>query len=113
MLQTDAEIPAIHDDIMENLRIRYVITYVSSNPATTGPPRHIRVELVDPKTGEPTRLTIGGRYNGRQRTWQTTLLGTPDTTFSPGVTALPFNCDPHGRQNRDVANPIRACFVTR
>jgi Ca-activated chloride channel family protein len=56
VLQTDAEIPAIYDDIMENLSIRYVITYVSSNPATTGPPRQIRVELIDPKTGEPLRI---------------------------------------------------------
>jgi len=46
-------IPAVYDDIMENLRLRYVITYVSSNPATSGPPRKIRVALVNPKTGTP------------------------------------------------------------
>ena len=46
-------IPAVYDDIMENLRLRYVITYVSSNPATSGPPRKIRVALVNPKTGAP------------------------------------------------------------
>jgi hypothetical protein len=38
---------------MENLRLRYVITYVSSNSATSGQPRKIRVELIDPKTGQP------------------------------------------------------------
>ena len=51
--ESDVEIPAIYDDIMENLRLRYVITYVSSNSATSGQPRKIRVELIDPKTGQP------------------------------------------------------------
>ena len=52
----DGEIAAIYDDLMENLRVRYVITYVSSNPATVGPPREIRVELIDPKTGGPLKI---------------------------------------------------------
>ncbi len=51
MLDSDIEIPAIYDDIMENLRLRYVITYISSNRATSGPPRNIRVELVNPQAG--------------------------------------------------------------
>jgi VWFA-related protein len=55
-LQSDSEIPAIYDDIMENLRVRYVITYVSSNTATLGPPRKIQVELVDPKSGQPLKI---------------------------------------------------------
>jgi VWFA-related protein len=54
--ESDVEIPAIYDDIMENLRVRYVVTYVSSNPTISGPPRHIRVELINPQTGQP--LTI-------------------------------------------------------
>jgi len=54
--QSDVEVAAIYDDIMENLRVRYVITYVSSNPATSGPPRKIRVELIDPKTGQPLKF---------------------------------------------------------
>jgi VWFA-related protein len=56
VLDSDLEIPAIYDDIMENLRLRYVITYVSSNPATVGPPRNIRVELIDPAKGTPLRI---------------------------------------------------------
>lgn len=56
VLDSDIEIPAIYDDIMENLRLRYVITYVSSNPATTGPSRKIRVELVNPHTGGPLEI---------------------------------------------------------
>jgi VWFA-related protein len=56
VLESDVEIPAIYDDIMENLRLRYVVTYVSSNPATSGPPRNIRVELIDPKSGKPLQI---------------------------------------------------------
>jgi Ca-activated chloride channel family protein len=54
--ETGLEIPAIYDDILENLRVRYVITYVSSNRATSGPPRQIRVELIDPQTGQPLKI---------------------------------------------------------
>jgi VWFA-related protein len=56
MIQSDTDLPAVYDDIMENLRIRYVITYVSSNPSSAGPPRSIRVDLVDPKTGQALRI---------------------------------------------------------
>jgi len=56
MIQSDADLPAIFDDIMENLRIRYVITYTSSNPSSAGPPRSIRVDLVDPKTGQALKI---------------------------------------------------------
>ena len=48
---SDGEIGAIYDDLMENLRVRYVITYVSSNTATFGPPRNLRIELIDLTTG--------------------------------------------------------------
>ncbi|HEX4076792.1 MAG TPA: VWA domain-containing protein [Candidatus Acidoferrales bacterium] len=53
---SDLQVSAIYDDIMENLRVRYMITYISSNTAVSGPPRKIRVELVDPKTGEPLEI---------------------------------------------------------
>jgi VWFA-related protein len=56
VLESDITVAAIYDDIMENLRLRYVITYVSSNPATSGPARQIRVELIDPKTGQPLKI---------------------------------------------------------
>lgn len=55
-LESDAQIPGIYDDIMENLRVRYVVTYVSSNTATVGLPRSIRIELVNPKTGAPLKI---------------------------------------------------------
>jgi Ca-activated chloride channel family protein len=45
----------VYDDIMENLKVRYVITYRSSSGNTNG--RHIvRVDLVDPKTGQPLKI---------------------------------------------------------
>jgi Ca-activated chloride channel homolog len=56
VLESDIQAPAIYDDIMENLRLRYVVTYVSSNTATAGPPRKIRVDLIDPKTGEALKI---------------------------------------------------------
>jgi len=56
VLETESTVAAIYDDIMENLRLRYVVTYVSSNPVTSGPPRQIRVELVDPKTGQALKI---------------------------------------------------------
>jgi VWFA-related protein len=44
----------IYDDIMENLRVRYVIAYKStSTEGDLNAARTVRVELVNPKTGEP------------------------------------------------------------
>ena len=56
VLESTSVIPGIYDDVMENLRLRYVVTYVSSNPATSGPPRNVQVELVDPTTGKPLKI---------------------------------------------------------
>jgi len=56
VLESDLEIPAVYDDIMENLRLRYVVTYVSSNAAESGPARQIHVELIDPQTGGPLKI---------------------------------------------------------
>jgi VWFA-related protein len=50
------DVSGIYDDIMEHLRIRYVITYVSSNPANTGAARAVKVTLVNLKTGAPLRI---------------------------------------------------------
>jgi hypothetical protein len=56
MLDSSTEIAAFYDDIMENLRIRYVVSYISSNPAISGPPRKIRVDLIDPATGDTLKI---------------------------------------------------------
>jgi VWFA-related protein len=47
------DLTAIYDDLMENLRVRYVITYKSTAGADLSAPRAVRVELVDPTTGGP------------------------------------------------------------
>ncbi len=56
VLESDLEVPAVYDSIMENLRLRYVITYVSSNAESSSRPHRIHVKLVDPKTGEALKI---------------------------------------------------------
>ena len=51
------EFPSIFRAISEALRLRYEITYQPSNLARDGKFRKIKVELVDPKTGELFKLT--------------------------------------------------------
>jgi VWFA-related protein len=47
----------IYDDMMENLRVRYVITYKSStNAGDPGGARTVRIELVNPTTGGPLEI---------------------------------------------------------
>ena len=41
-----------YDDVMENLRIRYVITYTLPRDVNLAGPHTVRVELVNPKTGK-------------------------------------------------------------
>jgi Ca-activated chloride channel family protein len=50
------DLAAKYDDLMENLRLRYVITYKPSTNADLGSPRTVRVELVNPKTGGPLQI---------------------------------------------------------
>jgi VWFA-related protein len=53
---TTVDLSAIYDDIMENLKVRYVITYKSSTEGDLNSPRTVRVELVNPKTGGPLQI---------------------------------------------------------
>ncbi len=46
----------MYDDLMENLKVRYVLTYRSSNNLGPNSPRSVRVVLVDPKTGGPLHI---------------------------------------------------------
>jgi Ca-activated chloride channel family protein len=46
-----------YDDIMENLKVRYVITYKPSTHVDPNSPRTVRVELVNPNTGGPLQVT--------------------------------------------------------
>ncbi len=50
------DLSAVYDDIMENLRVRYVISYRSSSNADPHLPRKIRVELIDPNRGGPLEI---------------------------------------------------------
>lgn len=45
------DLSSIFSDILENLKVRYVITYKSSTQAPLTAPRQVRVDLVDPNTG--------------------------------------------------------------
>ena len=47
------QLSSVYDDMMENLKVRYVITYKSSNNLDANASRSVRVELVDPQTGGP------------------------------------------------------------
>ena len=50
------DLASIYDDIIENLRVRYVITYKSAATKNPTLARNVRVELVDPKTGGPLEI---------------------------------------------------------
>lgn len=53
--QNTLDLSATYDDVMENLKVRYVISYRSSTKDTNSS-RNVRVELVNPKTGKPLQI---------------------------------------------------------
>jgi VWFA-related protein len=50
------DLTPMYDDLMENLRVRYVISYRSTTSSPADSPRSVRVELVDPKTNGPLEI---------------------------------------------------------
>jgi VWFA-related protein len=54
MRDTEIDVPAVYDDMMERLRVRYALTYSMSR--SDGSATNVRVELIDPKTGGPLRV---------------------------------------------------------
>jgi Ca-activated chloride channel homolog len=50
------DLSGVYDDIMENLRVRYVITYKSGSDRDLSSARTVRVELVDSRTGGPLEI---------------------------------------------------------
>ena len=54
-LQNTIDLSAVYDDVMENLKTRYVITYRSSTKDMASS-RTVRVELVNPRTGAPLQI---------------------------------------------------------
>ncbi|PYX45036.1 MAG: hypothetical protein DMG83_11235 [Acidobacteria bacterium] len=55
--ENTVDLSSVYDDMMENLRVRYVIAYRSSNELDLSSPRTVRIELVDSKTGGPLQIT--------------------------------------------------------
>jgi VWFA-related protein len=45
-------LPAVYGDMLENLKVRYVITYKPAGAANPNTQRTVRVDLVNPKTGK-------------------------------------------------------------
>jgi VWFA-related protein len=54
--ETTIDLPPLYDDMLDNLKLRYVVTYKSSNTTDLSSPRTVRVELVDPTTGGPLQI---------------------------------------------------------
>ncbi|MBB5343324.1 VWA domain-containing protein [Tunturibacter empetritectus] len=50
------DLTPVYDDLMENLRVRYVISYRSTTNGPLDAARTVRVELVDPTTNGPVEI---------------------------------------------------------
>ena len=54
--ESTTDLSATYDDMMENLRVRYVIRYKSSTSVDLDMARTIRIDLVDPASGKPLQI---------------------------------------------------------
>lgn len=50
------DLTGVYDDLMENLRVRYVVSYRSTSNESLDAARTVRVELVDPRTNGPLEI---------------------------------------------------------
>lgn len=57
----EGEFPGIYRAIQDSLRSQYVLSYHPSNAARDGKYRRIKVDLVNPATGEPLRIVDNGK----------------------------------------------------
>ena len=71
------DLSSVYDDVLENLRIRYVITYKSPGGASRTA-RTVRVDLVDPNTGAPLRVVDATGKEIRESI-------SAENTYTPGV----------------------------
>jgi VWFA-related protein len=55
-LPSTLDIAGVYDDLMENLRVRYVITYKPTADPNMNGARIVRIELIDSRTGGPLRI---------------------------------------------------------
>jgi VWFA-related protein len=70
--QSIYNLPGIYDDLMENLRVRYVITYRSAGHGDMRGASTVRIELIDPTTGGPLEIVDA---NGMPVRWTVTVKG--------------------------------------
>lgn len=61
--QTTFDLSGFYDDLMENLRARYVVTYKSTSERDLNAARSVRIELVDSRSGGPLEIIDA---NGKQ-----------------------------------------------
>jgi Ca-activated chloride channel homolog len=54
--QDTLDLSPVYDDMLEHLKVRYVITYSSPSNVDLNSPRTVRIELIDPKTGGPLNI---------------------------------------------------------
>ena len=54
--QDTLDFSPVYDDMLEHLKVRYVITYSSPSNVDLNSPRTVRVELIDPTTGGPLNI---------------------------------------------------------
>ena len=59
MRETDLDVAAAYDDMMEHLRVRYILTLPAARALDTGRAPVVRVKLVDAQTGAPLRVNGG------------------------------------------------------
>jgi hypothetical protein len=50
------DLAPIFDDLIENLKVRYMVTYKSPAGGDLNSPRTVRVSLIDPSSGSPLRI---------------------------------------------------------
>lgn len=80
--QAIVDLPAIFDDLMENLRVRYVITYKSTSDPKVNRARTVRVELIDSRTSRPLRIA-----DASGKTVRSTIIA--KDSYIPRKTAAP------------------------
>jgi VWFA-related protein len=64
--ESTSDLSPIYADLMENLKVRYVITYRSSTETDLNLPRTVRVDLIHPQSGGPLQIvdTSGRKIHG-------------------------------------------------
>jgi len=60
-IDSTSDLTGVYDNLMQNLKVRYVISYKSSSAnSDINNARTVRIELIDPQTGGPLQLVDAG-----------------------------------------------------